>query len=377
MSEFRKSAIKISQGKRTLFVTTLTVRDLMKSNFCRADVLDPETGEGMQRLLSTARARGLSKYIIGAYEKDEAVLPTAVLLATTEHIDFDERKREMHFEDSRVCPFNIVDGQHRVEGLKMAAGKNKEVLNFTVPAIIAPDMTEEEQMLQFVIVNMKQEKVGKDVADHIIARFHDMLELKDLPYIPDWLKRPIEGDNVSKTLRIIDALNKRDDSPWQGRIQLATVEKDKRKHTITQKSFASAVRKFLLVKNQPLLQITDEEAKQIGILRNYWQAVANIFVADDPLHTNIFKSAGLKFFLIALGPVVNQLARNKDYTVEAIEECILSAKEHLIGDAILIFEKTYWQKGGGAGTLNDAGIQKLAANFTDALSKTSAEEVRY
>lgn len=377
MSEFRKPAIKISQGKRVLFVTTLTVRDFMRDGFCQVDMLDVKTGKGMQRLLQEKRAKELSKYIAGADEEGEAMLPTAILLATQEHIDFDECTHEIYFdfERSDVCPFNIVDGQHRVEGLKMAVEEKERILDFSVPVIIAPNMTEADQMLQFVIVNKKQEKVGTDVVDYIIAWFHKMVGLQQLPYIPGWLKREIERDTVYKALRITKQLHERNGSPWCGRIQLATVVKDKSKHTITQKSFSSAIKKLLLVKDHPLSQITPDEERQIGILCNYWQAVSNIFVADDPLHSTVFKTIGLKFFLMVFKPVLVQLLLGKqDYAIETIEECICSAKECLLGESALVFEKTYWQRGGGAGKSNDAGIRELAANFSDALAKANHEE---
>ena len=101
-------------------------------------------------------------------------------------ISYDEQNRELYFDSDparSVCPLDVVDGQHRLEGLKLAAEKSEHLLDFPISVVIAHQMSETEKRLQFVTVNTKQKAVDKGVVQHITARFTQMLNVEDLPYL--------------------------------------------------------------------------------------------------------------------------------------------------------------------------------------------------
>ena len=54
----RRPAIRINQGRRTLFLTSFTVGDFMTHGFYQVDHLDVHEGTGMQRLLNIPAGRG-------------------------------------------------------------------------------------------------------------------------------------------------------------------------------------------------------------------------------------------------------------------------------------------------------------------------------
>jgi len=128
-------AARVNQGNLRLYTTSLTVRDLMTNNFYDIERLDPENpnDRGYQRLLNKARAKKLADYLTEGQENHDAFLPTSIFLATDKDVVFDPATNSISFDVTEICPFAVVDGQHRLEGLKMAAEKNPDLLDFEVP----------------------------------------------------------------------------------------------------------------------------------------------------------------------------------------------------------------------------------------------------
>ena len=380
MTEIRKSAVKIEQGKRTLFLTSFYVRDFFVDNFCRVDRLDVQESKGMQRLLHVSRAKSFGRDMVGADKQNEAFLPTSIFLATGGNISYDEETKELFFnpaEHAGVCPLDIVDGQHRIEGLKMVAEDNQRLMGFPVSVVIAHKLNEMERMLQFVTVNIKQQPVNKGVAQHIIARFTKKLEVEKLPYLPSWLRRQAEKGDDEKALDIARKLNSNVNSPWHGRIQFADQEKTRR-HTINQATFVRSVKRLILSQNHPLNNFVGE--RQLSVLENFWKAIESIFVnqpeiSGKEVQSVVFKYTGLEFFLSISAPIINQLAKNRNYTVDAMKKCILSAEDHLAPDAVEIMSPEYWERGSNASSLNRAGISKLVGSFADALAQANDGEI--
>src|ERR1700745_1739041 len=124
MSQIKIPAALVRQGNLSLYATALKVKDLVSKDFYSVDTLDPEEGTGYQRLLNQARAKKLADYIIVGQNNRDAFLPTSIFLATDKNIPFNETNNMIDFDTSVVGPFSVVDGQHRLEGLKIAAQKD-------------------------------------------------------------------------------------------------------------------------------------------------------------------------------------------------------------------------------------------------------------
>lgn len=377
MTVFRKPALKAIQGESILFLTAFTVHDFRTAGFYSVDALDVRGSQGGQRLLDEDRANRFSKDILAAAaieEGSEVFLPISVFLATSGNIDYDEEKQELFFDSAEhagVCPLDVVDGQHRIKGLLMAAEKNEDLLDFPISTIIAPDMREVERMLQFVIINTKQRTVDRGVSQHIIARFHRMLQLEELPHFPLWLDRLVRGDGIDRALSIVKALNNDERSPWRGRVQLADENKLSR-HTVKQASFVQSVRRYLLPDVHPLNKLPSE--KRIDILINFWKAVDKILVDDPHGKPTVFRQTALEFFHRISTPVIANLAEGKTYTVDRIEECIRSAQDYLPPAEAGILSPEYWESGGLAGQQNRGGMERLATVFLEAFRHANEDD---
>jgi len=132
-------AARVRQGELVLYATALKVSELVSDSFYSVETLDPadNNDKGYQRLLNTARAKKLADYILKGQDKQDAFLPTSVFLATSKMIEFNDRDHTIDFDTSLIGPFSVVDGQHRLEGLRLAAEKDSRVLDFEMPVNIA------------------------------------------------------------------------------------------------------------------------------------------------------------------------------------------------------------------------------------------------
>jgi len=241
MSRIKIPAARVRQGALVLYATSMKVRELVSEKFYSVETLDPDdkSDKGYQRLLNTARAKKLADYIVKGQDSKDAFLPTSVFLATDKSIPFNEQDNTIEIDPLTVCPFSVVDGQHRLEGLKMAAQKDPRVLDFETPVNIAINLPRIAQMCHFLIVNTTQKSVDKAVEQRIIARLTEALDVEDIPSLPKWILNTVEKGEVDKALKYVVYLNETDDSPWKGKILMANADLDDT--TINQRSFVKAV----------------------------------------------------------------------------------------------------------------------------------------
>jgi hypothetical protein len=87
----------------------------------------------------------------------------------------------LEIDSAKVCPFSVVDGQHRVEDLRMAAEKDPRVHDFQIPVVIAVELSKLEQMCHFLIVNTTQKSVDTSVEQRIYARLSAALDVEEFP----------------------------------------------------------------------------------------------------------------------------------------------------------------------------------------------------
>ena len=148
-----RHASQVRQGNLLLFTTSLRVKDLRLPGFYKIDTLDTAEGVGYQRLLNETRAKRLADYLLDAHKALEAFLPTSLLLATDKVLPFDEANSTLTIDTEQVGQFNVVDGQHRIRGLVLAAEKETDMNEFQVPVNIAVGLDEISQMCHFLIIN--------------------------------------------------------------------------------------------------------------------------------------------------------------------------------------------------------------------------------
>ena len=170
-----------------------------------------------QRLVDLSRVEGIASYL----RQEEAMLPNGVILATRDDVDVDVKDEgsgritlvlnwigEQH-------PLNIIDGQHRVEGLKLLAKEEPNDFGaFEVTATILIDLPFWVQAELFAVVNGRQKAVPK-------SRVYDLLGY--LPMSSSEVKQgAYRGEMAVQRFchHVVKVLQRSEKSPWKDRIKM-------------------------------------------------------------------------------------------------------------------------------------------------------------
>ena len=381
-------AVQVKQGDLSLYTTSLTVEQLMEDGFYSVDHLHPETGQtGYQRILQPSRAKALADYIIEGQITKDVFLPTSIFLATEADIIFNVESNTITFDTDDIIGFdgkkgfNVVDGQHRLEGLKEAVkiAKKKDrvilesVLKFQIPVNIAYKLPYIDQMLHFVTVNTMQKNVDDGVAQQIIARLTKLRKTQNIPTMPKKIKKDVETGSTAKALDLVEYLNKTDGSPWKGKVRMREQKKkDFPETTISQASFVRMIKKHIMVANHPLLLADEDPEEQRKIFFNYWKAISDLLDPKDGSETVLYKHLGVTLFSMFcthLFPTLN--ATGLPYTVDAIKETLENCFNNMEGDYTEVGDPKWWLSGekGEAGKLNPSELVKISASMYRALKK--------
>lgn len=365
-----RPAALVKQGGLTLYATSLRVSDLLIPNFYSVEQLDPEDprDKGYQRLLNKTRAKKLADYIVGGQETNDAFLPTSIFIATHKNISFNPSNNTIDIDIDEVGPFSVVDGQHRVEGLKMAAEKDKRVLDFEVAVNIAVNLSQIAQMCHFLIVNTTQKSVEQGVEQRIKARLTKAMEVLDVPSLPKWIMKTVEKGEDEKALKYVDFLNSEKDSPWFNKIEMANVDNNE-KGSVSQKSFVKAIKKYVLVANNPVIISAEEKQHQIFV--NYWTAITNIIGTDEP--TVLFKYNGVELFCKFSIPFFSKMINMPNFKVSTMETVLSQTFDNMEGDYAGVGHTEFWVKGGKASFLNSGAINVISNDMVKALHKSNQQ----
>lgn len=361
-----RPAALAKQGNLQLYTTSLSVSELMIDNFYSIERLDPDNpnNSGYQRLLNKARAKKLADYLIDGQQTHDAFLPTSVFLATDKNIALDTSNNTISFDVKKVGPFSVVDGQHRIEGLKMALEKCPEIASFEVPVNIAVNMSHIAQMCHFLIVNTTQKSVDKSVEQRLFAQLTQALSVEDVPSLPKWIRRIVESKDDEQALRIVDYLNETQGSPWYGKIKMAN--QDSKTTTINQQSFVKSIKQYVLTANNPVaLKSPDTQQK---MFLNYWKAIANLL--DDKNPSVLFKYNGVDLFCRFSTALFSRLQNSNDFTVATIEKTLKQTFDHIDGEYAGVGHPEWWTVStGAAGGLNSGALGKANHELVKALSE--------
>lgn len=359
-----RPAALVKQGNLLLYTTSLPVADLMTQNFYSIERLDPSdaSGGGYQRVLNTARAKKLADYLIEGQQTHDAFLPTSIFLATDKDISLNPTDNTITFDVAQVGPFSVVDGQHRLEGLRLAWEKKPEIADFQVPVNIAVNMSPIAQMCHFLIVNTTQKSVDKSVEQRIFAHLTKNYELEDVPNLPKWIRRVVESKEDQQALAIADYLNAEPSSPWYNKIKMAN--RDKSATSINQQSFVKITKQYVLTANNPLSAKTPDQQK--GILLNYWKAISNLLGDDKP--SVLFKYNGVDLFSRFSTPLFSRLQNTGSFSVATIQSTLQAVFDNMDGDYAGVGHPEWWRSSGGpASGLNHAAIAKANNELLAAL----------
>jgi DGQHR domain-containing protein len=205
-------AHKTEQAGTILYVGIGTAKKLIACS--TVDHYNPalpptDKNQGYQRPPERSRLTKIGNFLIG--QNGGVVFPTAVLLASRKPLEYDRKNNMLNiFDDEQL---QIVDGQHRLYGLKYAIEEKNAVQleNYPIPFVIMETSNKLDEMTNFRIVNGTAKSVRTDLVNMILTATYANTKRPDVPKKDQWR---IVVSNV------VDRLSKDASSPWHDAIIL-------------------------------------------------------------------------------------------------------------------------------------------------------------
>jgi DGQHR domain-containing protein len=248
---------KLIQPIGVFYIGVISWDDLNKISYTDQRRIEKgETGMenhfGIQRRLSPKRVKEIRQYV----NFIDATFPTSVILSINSY-DYQNDEPNIILTKKKYNEFTvpvlkiknkkdiaqIIDGQHRIAGLK---GLNKEK-KFDLNVTIFLDMDIENQAMVFATINKAQTKVNKS----LVYDLYDFAEHK----------------SPQKTCHnIAKLLNEKDDSPFKDKIKMLGKAEDPLE-TITQSTFVENLLKYI-TKNPKVDRDILKRGKKIKLLED-------------------------------------------------------------------------------------------------------------
>src|SRR2546427_6254925 len=141
-------ALRLVQRGVEFFVTKLSIDVISK--LYRVDRFDTqENVRGYQRSLDDSRARQVQHYVL---DERPGTLPAAVVMNCRGSRALQFTGTEDGVGRLRISgKLWLVDAQHRIAGLELAAQKDKAMAGYTVPVVILRGRNRESEMEHFFV----------------------------------------------------------------------------------------------------------------------------------------------------------------------------------------------------------------------------------
>ncbi len=333
-------ATEFVQNGKTLYLTTFDAGFLAEEGRTKTEEWRSDNDDGYQRRPSASRILAFSRYVEGG-----GISPLSVCLGVREHIVF----RRTHENQGKIAlpddvVFWLVDGQHRIDGLKVLHERTERFDSFKVPAIIFSSLdwnssTPEAsnpmfyEAYQFYTINKNQKGVRPDLAERFLAKVIKRGGFEAAMTLPPSLRRDIEW--VPAAISIAEALNGMENSVWRGKIKMPNEER--LGTTISQKAFTDSLK--------PILTYVDfkgayESDEIVELLRRFWDATRELLpeAFSNPKEYVIQKPTGA-FVLHSLFPTIAGYCENAHLTTENFKSALIN-----MGDGA---DSKFWHKNDG------------------------------
>ncbi len=218
------NCLELTQPIGTYYVATMDWQQLESIAYSDIRRIIEEKGGhrkqylGIQRELREDRVNEIAKYV----NLIDATFPTSIILAIDSEsvINYDQGNKILTIMNEKDVA-KIIDGQHRIAGLKK--GNPKKTFELSVTIFI--DMELEDQALTFATINKAQTKVNKSIVYDLFAY--------------------AKSRSPQKTChQIVRALHEMEGSPFYERIKILGKAVNKQE-TITQATFAEQLISYI------------------------------------------------------------------------------------------------------------------------------------
>ena len=261
----------------------------------------------VQRILNTRRISSISRFL-----QNGGFFPTNIILNITDSEKIIVDKNILTVSDEEAIA-QVLDGQHRIAGMRDAIKNKTEIGDVEFPCLIAVGLTTEQCAQIFISINTEQKNVPKSL-------IYDLYGLVDVP------DRDISLDRGHD---IAVALNEDEDSPYRSFIKFPGLSRVR--GGIQLSTFVNKLR--------PLVKKDGEFDKyrlstlsiQIKILKNYFEALKYYYDKKWTEASNPFMYAS--GFSAAIEVLCNDILpicyASNDYRVDKFKSIIVLQQDSL------------------------------------------------
>jgi len=283
-------------------------KDLINISYVAQRGISDEQG-AVQRILNKNRINSISNYLLnGGY------FPTNIILNVIDasKVSINRDKQTLFFsEEAHIA--QLLDGQHRVAGMREAIKVNPEIGNIEFPVLLAIGLSTSQCATVFVSINTEQKNVPKS----LIYDLYGLVETPNRDYSLD------RGRDIAENL------NRLEDSPYAGYVKFPGSARFK--GGIQLSSMVNSLR--TLVKSQgefEKYQVSTLE-RQTKILINYFAALRYYYDKKWYDLTNPFLY--VSGFSAAIEVLINKLLpycfSKRSFSMETFRSVIHLTKENL------------------------------------------------
>ncbi|PYE26359.1 DGQHR domain-containing protein [Paraburkholderia silvatlantica] len=353
--------IEINQPIGKFYLAMLPAEVLLKQVDILRRGMSEEQRQNVQRDLSLTRQREIAAYI----SDPDATFPTSIIISLyDEAVTLVPGERVMRFE--RGVPIGkVLDGQHRLEGLKLARAQGLEdiVSEFQLPVVFMVGLEPGDEAYIFSTINSKQARVSSSLIS-------DLFDLR-------------QARSPRKTCHeIAQTLNSRPGPFYRGIKMLGSKKYDT--EYLSQGTFVKELlplitrnadeyerreKRDIEVKPDPTCPFNafyndGKDGVIAKVLENFFGAIAEVFpnewtdAADDFV---LRKSVGYTALMKVLKRVwQDKIAHTNDASKEAFVGIAKTLKEGVVN--IPLTSQNFGSSGGGAGRLAEALLRNFVSD---------------
>lgn len=157
MKKITVPALQITQQKRTFWVTRILAKVLVDISYVAIRRKSDEPG-AVQRVLNEGRINSIKEFTLKVGE-----FPGAIIL-NWNNLENPIEKNENNISFEQIsASAQVVDGQHRLAGIKAAIKENQKIESLELPVVIYENLNTQECADIFLSINTEQKPVSRSL----------------------------------------------------------------------------------------------------------------------------------------------------------------------------------------------------------------------
>ena len=308
MATVTAPAIEIIQGDKLIILTQLPAEVVAKISYTAVRGQSDEQG-AVQRILNRRRISSIRDFTLNIGD-----FPNSVILNWINSVSPLKKRGDSIVFNAKRSRAQIIDGQHRIAGIKEAISKSDEIRQLQLPVAIYQDLETSACADIFLSINTEQKTVPRSLVYDLYGVASDtMIDLA-----------------AARARDIAIFLNEDEKSPYYDNIKLPGAKV--RRGGIALSTAVTAMKPLVEDRGDfSRIGVSQLELQQ-KIIMNYFVALANQYGDDWEVKANSFQyasgfSGAVDFLRLKIIPYCNQL---RSFEVTTIENALSFETDNLI-----------------------------------------------